>query len=111
MNYGREMTDAEKLESVQSYSQLPVQESAGTYEFTVFDEAHRSEKKLCSSFDEAISFALGIYSGRRLEVAERAKSLLMPITQERYTELLLAENELERLQANGVDNWEGYGEC
>jgi hypothetical protein len=30
------------------------------------------------------------------------------ITQERYQELLDAENFLDRLHAAGVDNWEGY---
>lgn len=30
------------------------------------------------------------------------------ITVERYEELLSAEKELNRLEDNGVDNWEGY---
>jgi hypothetical protein len=33
------------------------------------------------------------------------------ITAERYLELLKAENELNALEAAGVDNWSGYGEC
>ena len=33
------------------------------------------------------------------------------IKKERYQELLDAEDELNSLNAGGVDNWIGYGEC
>lgn len=33
---------------------------------------------------------------------------MIEMTVERYVELVAAEEELERLMAAGVDNWEGY---
>lgn len=33
---------------------------------------------------------------------------MLPISPERYADLLSKEKELQALQAAGVDNWEGY---
>ena len=38
-------------------------------------------------------------------------ALTIPISPERYLELLEAEAELNALKAYGVDNWGGYGEA
>lgn len=36
--------------------------------------------------------------------------IIMKITKQRYLELLRSEEILSRLEADGVDNWEWYGE-
>ena len=42
----------------------------------------------------------------RLTLTDKEETIT--ITLKRYKELVEAENQLQHLQAKGVDNWEGY---
>jgi len=96
------------LGMLEAWSGLPVEEVGSGYRFTVRDDKKNHETKLCACYAEAINFALGVETGRKLERDNNPPSLTVPITQERYSELLEAEMFLNALEATGVNDWEGY---
>jgi hypothetical protein len=59
--------------------------------------------ELCKNSGMAIS----VITVLRLE----KKPLPVLLTKERYEELMERDRVLAALEAGGVDNWEGYGEC
>lgn len=48
---------------------------------------------------------------RKLDTTGQKPIEMMSISRKRYEELLRAEEELEALEAAGVNNWEWYGEA